>query len=250
VISEGAFLVSPAGSGAVGGIAFTPADILKYDPATGWSMYFDGSDVGTVKNLAAFEVLDNGHILMSFAGVTNGFSYAGTVSPQDIVRFIPTATGANTFGSFEKEFQGSARWLSTSTEKIDALGDIGDGRIAVSTSGTAKVKMPDGSILTAQDEDAMGLETARGRWSAYFNGTGIPRMGVEDVNALWLDPATGDLYVSILGPFNIAGISGDGKDIVKLTQTPGAPGGYVPSLWWDGSDAGFPTTIDGLEILR
>lgn len=249
-VSEGAFLISPAGSGAVGGVAFTPADILKYDPAAGWSIYFDGSDVGATKNLTAFELLDNGHILMSFAGVTNGFNNAGTVSPQDIVRFIPTATGANTFGTFEKEFQGSARWLSTSTEKIDALGDIGGGRVAVSTTGTAKVKMPDGSILTAQDEDAMGLETTDGRWSPFFNGTAIHRLGVEDVNALWIDPATGDLYVSIVGPFNIGGISGDGKDIVKLAKTAGAPGGYVPSLWWDGSAAGFPTTIDGLEILR
>ena len=35
---------------------FAPADIIKYDPATGWSMHFDGSDVGITKNVSAFEL--------------------------------------------------------------------------------------------------------------------------------------------------------------------------------------------------
>jgi hypothetical protein len=48
--------------------------------------------------------------------------------------------------------------------------------------------------------------------------------------------------------FNLSGVTGDGKDIVKLT--PDGAGGYTPSLWWDGSAAGFPTNIDGLEILK
>ncbi len=68
------------------------------------------------------------------------------------------------------------------------------------------------------------------------------------MNALWVDPA-GDLYVSIVGAFNLSGVAGNGKDIVKLTKDAGAPGGYTPSLWWDGSAAGFPSNIDGLEIL-
>ena len=245
---EGAFLLSPSGSGKVGGVSFTPADILKYDPATGWSMYFDGSDVGITKNLSAFEVLGSGDILMSFAA-KQPVSGVGTFMPQDIARFGPTATGENTAGSFQWALDGSTNWLTTTSEKIDALADTADGRTAVSTTGAAVVKLPGGATLKAQDEDALGLNLGNGDWSAFFDGTPIPGMKAEDVNALWVDPATGDLYVSIVGSFNLGGVKGNGKDIVKLTKTPGAPGGYVPSLWWDGSAEGFPTAIDGLEIL-
>jgi len=243
----GAFLVSPAGSGTVGGVAFTPADILKYDPAAGWSMFFDASDVGVTKNLAAFEVLGNGNILMAFAA-NQPTSGVGTFTPQDIARFIPTATGPNTAGSFQWELDGSTRGLTTTGEKIDALGDIGDGRIAISTVGAAAVPGPSGTIK-AQDEDALGLNRTSGVWSAWFDGTHIRGLAAEDVNALWVNTATGDLYISIVGAFNLGGVAGNGKDIVKLTANPGAPGGYTPSLWWDGSVQRFPSNIDGLEIL-
>lgn len=240
-----AFLVSPSGSGTVGGVSFAPADILKFDPAAGWSLYFDGSDVGITKNLSAFEVLNNGDILMSFSA-KQVIAGVGTFMPQDIARFDPTATGANTAGSFAWALDGSTRFLTTSGEKIDALADTGDGRTAVSTSGAAAVKLPNGNVLKAQDEDALAIDLATGDWSAFFDGTAIPGLKGEDVNALWVDPATGDLYISIAGAFNLGGVAGNGRDIVKLTKNGSS---YTPSLWWDGSAAGFPVNVDGLEIL-
>ena len=241
-----AFLASPSGSGTVGGVAFAPADILKFDPATGWSMVFDGSDVGITKNLSAFEVQDNGDILMSFAA-NQAISGVGTFAPQDIARFVPTASGNNTAGSFQWAFDGSEHWLTSPAEKIDALGDIGDGRTALSMSGTADVKLPNGHTYKAQDEDALGVDLATGDWSTFFDGTGVRGLRAEDVNGLWIDPATGDLYVSLAGAFNLGGIKGNGKDIVKLTNDGG--GSYTPSLWYDGSAEGFPSNIDGLDIL-
>ncbi len=244
----GAFLVSPSGSGTVGGVSFSPADILKYDPATGWSMFFDGSDVGITKNLSAFEVLDNGHILMSFAA-SQPVPGVGTFAPQDIARFIPTATGESTAGSFQWQLDGSAHELTTGGEKIDALADDGGGRFALSTVGSATVTRPEGGKLKAQDEDALGYNFDQQRWSALFDGTAISGLRAEDVNAMWIDPATGDIYIGLAGAFNLSGVKGNGRDIVKLTPS-GALGGYTPSLWWDGSAAGFPVNIDGLEILR
>ena len=229
-------------SGSIDGLAFQPSDILQYDPSTGWSIYFDGSDVGVTRNLADFEVLDNGDILMSFAG-SQRIAGVGTFAPQDIARFVP----AN--GTFQLALRGSDNLLTTSGEKIDALADIGDGRWAISTTGTAAVRLPDGTPLKAQDEDALGLNPDTGEWSPWFDGTPIPGLKTKDVDALWIDPTTGDVYIGIAGAFNLSGIKGDGRDIVKLTKAPGAPGGYVPSLWWDGSAAGFPTNIDGLEIV-
>jgi hypothetical protein len=200
--------------------------------------------VGVTKNLTAFELLDNGDILMSFAA--NQSTPAGTFTAQDVARFTPTATGPNTAGSFSWELDGSTRGLTTSGEKIDALGAL-DGRIALSTTGAAVVQLPSGNSLKAQDEDAIGLNRSNQSWSAYFDGTPIPGLKGEDVNGLWIDPATGELYISVMGAFNLGGVAGNGRDIVKLTNNGG--GNYTPSLWWDGSAAGFPTNIDGLEIV-
>ena len=239
-----AFLVSPSGSGTVGGVAFAPSDILKYDPAAGWSMYFDGSDVGITKNLSGFELLGNGDILMSFQA-RQTIPGVGSFMPQDIARFDPTTTGDNTAGAFQWALDGSTKGLSTSGEKIDALG-LSDGLWAISTTGAATVPSG-GGTLKAQDEDALLFDPGSGNWSAFFDGTPIPGLKAEDVNALWVDPTNGDLYISLLNAFNLSGVSGNGRDIVKLTNNGG--GSYTPSLWWNGAAAGFPVNVDGLEIL-
>ncbi len=241
-----AFLVSASAGGTVGGVSFASADILKYDPATGWSMYFDGSDVGITKNLSGFELLGNGDILMSFQAKQT-IPGVGSFMPQDIARFDPTATGDNTAGTFAWVFDGSTAGLSTSGEKIDALGQTPGGDVALSVTGAATVKTNGNVTLKAQDEDALGLSLSGGGWSAFFDGTPIPGLKAEDVNALWVDPANGDLYISILGGFNLSGITGNGRDIVKLTNNGG--GSYTPSLWWNGAAAGFPVNVDGVEIL-
>jgi hypothetical protein len=209
-------------------------------------MFFDGSDEGISKNLSAFEVLGNGHILMSFAG-NQTIPGVGRFAPQDVARFVPTATGPDTAGSFQWELDGSAHSLTTAREKIDALADLGGDRWAVSTTGTAAVTLPTGGTLKAQDEDALSYNSASGAWSAYFDGTAVPGLKTEDLNALWIDPATGDLYISLIGTFSLSGLKGNGRDIVKLT--PNGSGGYTPSLVYDGSAAGFPSNIDGLEML-
>lgn len=239
------FYISAKGSGTIGGVAFAPADILKYDPATGWSMYFDGSDVGITQNLIGFEMLDDGSILMALAGGQN-VSGVGSVSPRDVLRFIPASTGPNTNGTFQMYVKGSTVGLTTADEKIDALGLTANGRIAISTVGAAAVPGPSGTIK-AQDEDALGFNKTNSTWSLFFDGTPIPGMSVEDVNALWVNPTTGELYVSILNAFTIGGLKGDAKDIIKLTPKTG--GGYNVSMVWDGSAAGFPSTIDGLEMI-
>ena len=240
------FYLSASGSGAVGGVAFAPGDIIKFTPPSTWAMHFDASDVGITKNVTAVAIEANGDILLSLAAGQN-VPGVGAVQPQDVLRFTPTSTGNNTAGSFAMALDGSANLLTTSGEKIDALART-DGRLAISTVGAAAVKRADNSVLKAQDEDALGFNLNSGQWSEFFNGTAIPGLAAEDVNGLWIDPATGDLYISIVGAFNLGGVKGDGKDIVKLSPS-GAPGGYTPSLFWDGSANGFPTSIDGLEMI-
>ena len=53
--------------------------------------------------------------------------------------------------------------------------------------------------------------------------------------------------VSFADSFNLGGVKGDARDIVKLTPNGNS---YTPSLYWDGSAAGFPVAIDGLEMIN
>jgi hypothetical protein len=122
-----------------------------------------------------------------------------------------------------------------------------DGRLLLSTTGTAAVSLPNGNTLKAQDEDALGFNLNQQSWSLFFDGTAIPGLKAQDVNALWVDTDNGDIYISLAGAFNLSGVTGNAKDIVKLS--PNGSGGYTPSLYWDGSANGFPSGIDGLEMV-
>src|SRR6185436_18151092 len=95
---------------------------------TNWSTLFDGSDVGVGSpDLFAFSFLDSDSILMSFtASVTvNGI----TATPQDVLRFDATSLGSTTAGTFSLFFDGSDVGLDTSSENIDSLSLLPDGRL-------------------------------------------------------------------------------------------------------------------------
>ena len=242
------FYASFTGSGTVGGVPFVPADILRFDSNTGWSMFFDASDVGITKNVSAFEIQNDGSILLAL-GAKQTVAGAGTVLSQDILRFAPTSTGNNTGGTFTMWVDGSNVGLTTTGEKIDSLGLTADGRIAVGVMGAVTVAGSNGTALKAQDEDALGFNRSNATWTNFFDGTPIPGLKGEDVNAIWVNPATGELYITIIGAFNLGGVAGDGRDIVKLTPNAGMTGGYAVSLVYDGSTQGLTTNIDALEMI-
>jgi len=242
------FYASITGSGTIGGVPFVPADILRFDPNTGWSMFFDASDVGITKNVSAFEVQNDGSILLAL-GAKQSVAGVSMVLPQDILHFAPTTMGNTTSGTFSMWVDGSNVGLTTSGEKIDTLGLTADGRIAVGVTGVMAVAGSNGSTLKAQDEDALGFNRSNATWSNFFDGTSIPGLKGEDVNAIWVNPTTGELYITIIGAFNVAGVAGDGRDILKLTPDGGATGGYTVSLVYDGSEQGLLTNIDALEMI-
>lgn len=241
----GAVYLSTATAGTVGGVAFAPADIIRYDPASGaWSMIFDASDAGVTKNVVAFEMLDDNKLWLAFAA-NQAIAGVGTFTPQDIAVFTPTALGATTAGTFAWLFDGSAHSLTTLAEKIDGLARLGNGQIVLSTSGAADVVRLNGTHLKAQDEDALAYDPASGQWSLVFDGSTVPGLAVEDANGLWVDPASGDVYVNMLDAFNLGGIRGDGKDIARVRWQDGAA---RPSLLFDGSAYALPARIDAIDL--
>ncbi|HOU40747.1 MAG TPA: hypothetical protein PK829_05725 [Promineifilum sp.] len=247
--------LSAKAAGAAGGVAFAANDIIHYDGATDtWSMLFDASDVGITKNVTAFYRQDNAATLDTFylvLAANQNVPGVGTVTPNDVIRFTPTSLGSSTAGSFALYFDGSDVGLTTTAEHIDALGMDGS-RLLISTTGAAKVPRGGGGSLNAPDEDVIAFTptstgaTTAGTWAAFFDGSTVPGLAVEDVAGFWDNPANGNLVISVLNAFNLSGVTGDNDDLIGLTPSGGS---YTPSIVWNGDDAGFNVAIDAFEIV-
>lgn len=249
------YLTTPK-AGKVRGLAYSPGDILAYDDAADtWSIYFDASEVGIKKALGDFVLLDDDSILMAVGAkvklrdVNNGLIQ---VTPQDIVRFVPTGPGPTTAGYFEMYFDGSDVTLSTAAEKIDALALRPDGALLISTSGAATVKNIGGANIKAQDEDLLLFrptslgDVTTGTWddTPALDGSMLPGMAAENVTAAWVDDDTGDLYLTVTNNFTINGVKGTNRTILKITPSRGV------ELFRNLNDAGFSLPVDGLHIIR
>jgi hypothetical protein len=217
-------------------------------------MYFDGSDVGVTGDVDGFALMPDGSILISLDAAAT-ISGLGTVDDSDIIRFIPTSLGANTAGTFAWYFDGSDVGLSTNNEDIDAIDFAPDGRLLISTIGTFSVTGTSG-----EDEDLIAFlptslgSTTSGTWSLYFDGSdvGLNTASSEDINGVWVDPASHQIYLTTAGAFSVAGASGDGADIFFCT--PGLLGPTTSctfSMYWDGSAFGFAGEVaDGIDIVK
>ncbi len=254
------YLISSSGSGNVGGIAFTGADILRYTRSSNtWQMVYDGSVRGTAKNIGAFDLLGDGNLLLVFSAnqVIPGL---GTATPRDVVLFEPFdpqsyPLGAGTYSWY---MRGANSGLTTTKESIDALYwsynsiDFAPA-LTISTKGAAAVG-PNGSIKV-QDEDAIFCTLFNGvcRWVAtpVLDGSTIPGMAAENVTGLHLG-AIGNAriytYVTFAGPFNIGGVSGNAKSILRLT--PNDSGWSVAAVDWLAPGAIFPSNLDGLSLFE
>ncbi len=228
--------VSATSSGKAGGVKFRDEDILAYDPTTdSWLMIFDGSDVGVTKDVDAFNFRPDGSLLLSFNGATT-VPGLGHVDDSDIVRFIPTALGDNTTGTFDWYLHGADVGLTTDGEDIDAIGFTADGYLVVSTIGNF-----DAPNAAGRDEDLFQLNNATfgnpssGTWSPFFDGSTVG-LANEDINGLWIDPAQPDLYLTVKDSFAFAGQDVDGNDIFVCTLT--QAGGCTYRLFWDGDQHG------------
>lgn len=250
------YLSSSSGGTAGGSVSFADEDVLTFtDGPDDWAMYLDMGDTDQEvrdDDLRALMILGDGSVLMSFANAID-VPGVGTVDDSDIVRFIPASTGGSTSGSFEMYFDGSDVGLTANGEDIDALAVLADGRILVSTTGNSSV-----SGVSGKDEDLLAFTPTQlgadtnGSWEMYFDGSdvGLSDGNDEDVNGAWVDPASGDIYLTVRGPFGVSGVSGDESDIFVCTPISlGNSTSCTFSFYWDSSAGGFGNeNIDGLFI--
>lgn len=218
-------LVSSSSSAQADGVAFRDEDIVAYDFSTAsWSMIFDGSDVGITKDVDAFALLADESLLLSFNAATN-VPGLGPVDDSDIVQFSPAKLGNETAGSFTLYLRGAAVGLSSDGEDIDLI-DFNNGQLVVSTIGDFSTPN-----VSGQDEDLIQLDQASGAWSLFLDGAAAG-LANEDINGLWIDPASGDRYLTVKDSFAFGTVAVDADDIFVCTPSPEQ--GCVYSLFWDG----------------
>ena len=246
------FYISPSNNKKIGGIAPASADILRYEKSTNtWTMIYDGSVRGTPKNVSAFDVMDDGSLLLVFSAnqslTINGAKV--TVTPYDVVKFTPF--DPNVFplgqGTYSWFFQGKPYGLTTSAEKIDAIDNAGN-RLLLSTTGTAQVNLPGGKLLKPTMEDVFAFNTTSNKWEStlVIDGSTIPELKGKNINSVWDDPVSDDYYVTIAGTFKLGKVKGNAKSIVKLTPNGSS---FTPSFVdWLVPGPIFPSNLDGLDI--
>ena len=241
--------ISPSNPANVG-FNFYDEDIIVHD-GSGWSMYFDGSDVGLggPPDLNAFHIMDNGDLLLSFDTPVN---LGGTLyDDSDIVRFTPTSTGTVTSGSFSMYLDGSTEGFTNIGEDIDAITENSAGELIVSTLGSAQIPRPPFSDLTQQDDDLARKRNSDGLWLRYFDGSDVGfTFATEDIWGASINKSTGIVYLTTLDNFTANGLSGDGNDI--FTCIPGTLGNNTScplTLFWDGDNYGLSgERIDALFV--
>jgi hypothetical protein len=240
--SEQAVYVSAAKGGTVAGIAYAPADILRYDQETGtWAMFFDASDVGITKNVDAFDIEE--YWLRLSLQDSQSVAGIGTVKPQDVFYFNPTSLGANTAGSFSRYLRGADYGLTTAAENVDAIADYPWGML-FSTTGNLSVPSiwEPGVLIKAKDEDLVWYDDYGTEFSLEFDGSLVPGLAAEDVTAA--DYYEGRLFLTIAGSGVIDGQTYNQKTIFTVDM-----GTYdVLSRFWVGTAHGFKGNIDGLEV--
>lgn len=226
------------------GLSVTREDIIAWDGNAGFSIVFDGSDVGlTGVTIDAFTFVNETEILLSFASPEAVPGVAGTVDDSDIVRFTATSLGTTTSGAFDLYFDASDVGLTKSSEDIDVIELLPDGRLLLSTRGSFSV-----SGVSGRDEDILAFTPASlgaittGSWSLYFDGSDVAlgRSG-EDVDAVAVD-ALGRIYLSTAGNFSVSGVSGADEDVfvfepASLGET--TSGVFQTALFFDGSAFGL-----------
>ena len=228
-------------------------DIIAFN-GTAMSLYFDGSDVGLGGLvLDAFSVIGPNELLMSFTEAASIPGIAGTVDDSDVVKFTATSLGADTAGSFSLYFDASDVGLTTSTEDVDAVELLPDGRVLVSLTGAFTV---DG--VSGDDEDVIALtpsslgDTTAGSWAMYFDGSdvGLADSPDEDVDALAV-AGDGAIYLSVVRAFAVAGLSGSDEDVFVCNgPTVGADTSCASfSMFFDGSAYGLTSNdVTGIDL--
>jgi hypothetical protein len=218
------FYVATKTNGKIGGLEYKNQDILQFDTLKNeWSIYFDGSDVGLAKKRINGFYVGGDYILLSLAGSAKldiGGDKKTKILGSDIVKFNwdPESSpgNGNTKGTFELFFDGSDVRVK---RNIDALTLDQDGRLVFSLIGKNKLPQADGKLFVADRQDLVRFigntgPNTNGYFELFFDGkkAGL-NLGRGEIDGV--DLGGEFLYLTTSGKFNIGGIKGTNKDILR-----------------------------------
>ncbi len=246
------------GTATIDGIPFQSGDILAQTAAGNplqnrWVMFFDVSDLGINKNLDKLATMGNSaDILIGFQVNVTLPGTSIVAKPQDIIRFQPGKYGGTTQGTMYRYMIGANNGLTTSAEKLDAIGDWMGGApggavcngYPVSTIGAATVNKVGGGTFKAADEDVFCKTPAVGLWNQYFDNSVVTGLAVEDVIAFDYNEYLEAGYFVIQGTGKIAGHPVNQKQIFSLWP----PQPSWRNLSWDGPTSGWNWNIDAIDV--
>jgi subtilisin family serine protease len=224
-----------------------PADALTLRGSE-IGLLFDASDVGIDEaNLDALAIDGEGDLLLSFDRELE-IPGAGSIDDADVVMFRPASLGASTSGRFLPMLDGSDVGLRASTEDVDGVEILENGRLLVSTLGAAVV--PGAAVrrhdLLAFAPSRLGADS-EGTWSVAFRGASAGlNLPSEAVDAVAVD---GGLVISTVGAFSSNGAKGSEADVVRCSPW-GTDGPCVLEPLVDGEAEGLGAAgVDAFEVL-
>ena len=240
---------STAGNTAVPGVAgpYDDADVYLWD-GSAFSRTFDASAAGlsSIADVDALKVVDADTFYLSFSGATASVPGLGTVQDEDVVRYDA--------GTWTLYFDGSAVGLAdSSNEDVDAFEILADGSALVSTLQSASVP----GVSGIQDEDLLRCVGTFGpgpttcTWSLYFDGSALG-LGSSSEDVDGVSVSSGRIYLSTLGSYSVAGLSGGGDEVFACESPSGSPAvscaaGFT--LAFDGGALGLSDGIDAFDVV-
>lgn len=189
-LANGQLLMSFTNGGTVAGLtggpsggSVTRSDIVRFTPtslgsttAGSFAFHFDGSDVGlttTSEGIDGLASLSDGSLVISTSG-NPGVTGLSSLGDEDLIRFIPSALGSTTSGTWAYYMDSSDVALSASSENIDAVNILNGGIITLSTTGNFSVSGVSGTNRDLFDfmPSALGSFTS-GSFSMFITGAGM-----------------------------------------------------------------------------
>ena len=186
VLPNGHYVISTGGGATLGGLTFRDGDGVDYDPVNDIATLLFSEDMFvSTGNLDGFQVLPNGHYLLStvtsetLVGPSFGFE------DGDIVDYDPVNDTATLFLDEEPVFAVNS--------DIGGFHVLTDGRVAFSTLGSSTLEV---SGLSFTNGDVVLFDPSNGSASLLFNESAFG--ADQDVNAIFVvslipEPGTGSL---------------------------------------------------------
>ncbi|MEE9344280.1 MAG: hypothetical protein V3U88_01600 [Methylococcales bacterium] len=206
------FYASSSSNGTVDGIKFKDEDVLLFSVARKrWAMVIDGSDIGLGPvDIDAFHLNSDGTMLLSINKAIS-LPVVGEVDDSDILLFRPEQLGADTSGSLEIFLRGADAGLTTNGGDIDAIAIDTEGRLVISTLGSANVPGANGT-LSVKDEDL--LVRNGDVWELLFDGSDIGlNNSQEDIKGVDVD--FNQFVITTLGLYEISSLVGAADDMIN-----------------------------------